>query len=245
VPWIYNSFFDSGFSAVIFGQMQQCSWESNEGVYDRKFSQTGDIRMLTQVRSNKQVKSEGNELGALWLALMDGDQEGVSELFCVFYPTLFNYGYKIIPNEAFIKDTIQELFLRLWEKRASISGAESVKAYLFTSLRRLIFRKLEQRDHQIERNHRYQNNMFEDIYNIEELMIHFETDREEKDQLTRAMQSLNERQREAIYLKFYDGLSSAEIARVMGINIQSVYNHVSEAIQEMQEFVDGSEKVTK
>jgi RNA polymerase sigma factor (sigma-70 family) len=81
--------------------------------------------------------------------------------------------------------------------------------------------------------------MFEEVYNIEELMIHFETDREKKSQLALALQSLSERQKEAVYLKFYDGLSNTEIAEVMQINVQSVYNHVSEAIAEMQEFVQG------
>jgi RNA polymerase sigma factor (sigma-70 family) len=60
-----------------------------------------------------------------------------------------------------------------------------------------------------------------------------------------ALQSLSKRQKESVYLKFYDGLSNTEIAEVMGVNIQSVYNHVSEAIGEMQEFVVESNKVAK
>jgi RNA polymerase sigma-70 factor (ECF subfamily) len=103
--------------------------------------------MLTKVHSNNRVKNEENELNALWLALMGGDQEGLSELFCTSYPMLFNYGYKIVPHEAFVKDAIQELFLTLWEKRGAINKAESVKAYLFSSLRRIILRRLEKREH--------------------------------------------------------------------------------------------------
>jgi RNA polymerase sigma factor (sigma-70 family) len=151
---------------------------------------------------------------------------------------LFNYGYKIVPNEDFIKDSIQELYLRLWEKRTSISEAGSVKAYLFASLRRIILRRLKKSEHRMERNYRYQKTMFGDIYNVEELMIHFETDRQKKNQAELALQSLSKRQKEAIYLKFYDGLSNAEIAEVMEINIQSVYNYISEAIHEMQVFVE-------
>jgi RNA polymerase sigma-70 factor (ECF subfamily) len=195
--------------------------------------------MLAKVHSANQVENQKNKASLLWSKLKSDDGDAFAELFRAFYFRLFNYGYKIVPDEAFIKDVVQELFLRLWEKRKSISEAESVKAYLFTSLRRIIFRKLEKTTNRTQRNHRYQKNMFEEVYNIEELMIHFETDREKKSQLAMALQSLSKRQKEAVYLKFYDGLSNTEIAEVMGVNIQSVYNHVSEAIGEMQEFVQG------
>jgi RNA polymerase sigma factor (sigma-70 family) len=194
--------------------------------------------MLTKVRSNNQVKNGKRELSSLWMSLMEGDRDALSELFSISYSWLFNYGYKIVPNEDFVKDAIQELFLMLWKKRTSVNEAQSVKAYLFSSLRRIIFRKLEKKEHRIARNHYYQENMFEEVYNIEEVIIHFETDWEEREQLALALQSLSKRHKEAIYLKFYDGLSNAEIAEVMQINIQSVYNHISETIYEMQEFVN-------
>lgn len=44
-------------------------------------------------------------------------------------------------------------------------------------------------------------------------------------------------QKEAIYLKFYNGLSNNEIPQVMNVNEQSVYSHVSQAIIRMQLFV--------
>jgi RNA polymerase sigma factor (sigma-70 family) len=197
--------------------------------------------MLAEVSSNKKhVEVVKNEWHTLWTDLKRGDPDSLSRLFENSYAQLFNYGYKMAPDKVLIEDAIQELFLRLWERRAVIGEAESVKAYLFASLRRIIFRRLDQSKRRMERNHRYQNEMVEPVYNVEELMIHFDANREKRNSGQRALQSLSERQREAIYLKYYDGLSSAEIARVMDINIQSVYNHVSEAIQEMQEFVDDS-----
>jgi RNA polymerase sigma-70 factor (ECF subfamily) len=202
--------------------------------------------MLARER-DKKSKAENckSELDVLWTALRQGDKNSLSDLFRQSYPWLFNYGYKIVPNEAFIKDAIQDLFLRLWEKRASINEANSVRAYLFSSLRRIIFRRLKKKEHRMERNHRYQKNMFEKVYNVEELMIHVETDRARKNKAELALESLSKRQKEAIYLKFYDGLSNNEIAEVMNINVQSVYNHISEAIHEMQALVGNSHENTK
>jgi RNA polymerase sigma factor (sigma-70 family) len=53
-----------------------------------------------------------------------------------------------------------------------------------------------------------------------------------------ALLSLTHRQKEAVYLKFYNGLTNDEISEVMQVNKQSVYNHISKAIQKMQGFVN-------
>ena len=194
--------------------------------------------MFIQVSKSMDSKIQSNEeLNKLWSDIRAGKSESLSKLFCFSYSWLFSYGYKIIPKEAFVKDAIQELFLILWKKRETINDAISVKSYLFSSLRRIIFRRLQKKRSRMKRNHDYKKHRFKEIYNIEELMIHFETDRHQKSQLADAIQSLSKRQKEAIYLKFYNGLSNNEIAQVMEINKQSVYNHVSKAINKMQEFI--------
>ena len=193
--------------------------------------------MLAKLRNKSHTDYKTDELSSLWAAIREGDRESLSELFFVSYSWLFNYGYKIVPEAAFVKDAIQELFLTLWEKRDRIDEAQSVRAYMFSSLRRIIFRRMEKKKNRTRRNHTYEENIFKEIYNVEELMIHFETKQERKKELTQALQSLSKRQKEAIYLKFYNGLSNDEIARVMQINTQSVYNHVSKAIHSMQEFI--------
>lgn len=193
--------------------------------------------MLAKINKSESLNENIDEPGSLWSGLRAGNPDSLSKLFCISYPWLYNYGYKIIPREAFIKDAIQELFLNLWRKREEISDALSVKAYLFTSLRRIIFRRLKKQKNRTERNHDYKENFFEEIYNVEEVMIHFEIEQQKKEQLAYALKSLSKRQKEAIYLKFFNGLSNKDIAEVMDINKQSVYNHVSKAIQKMQKYV--------
>lgn len=173
----------------------------------------------------------------LWSGIREGNEEALSKLFCLFYSHLFNYGFKIVPQQALIKDSIQELFLTLWKKREQISEAHSVKSYLFHSLRRIILRNLTRQKNRSNRNRVYMDNFFEEIYNVEELIVHFETRREKRERLSRSLKLLSKRQKEAICLKFYNGLSNTEISHVMGINQQSVYNHVSKAIDKLQEFV--------
>ncbi len=40
---------------------------------------------------------------------------------------------------------------------------------------------------------------------------------------------MSQRQKEIIYLKFYEGLSTQEISNILNIKPQSVYNYISES----------------
>ncbi len=181
---------------------------------------------------------EDEDWNVLWSEIQSGNQESLSKIFCYTYSQLFNYGYKIVQDEALIKDCIQELFLNLWHKRDRVSEANSVRFYLISSLRRVIFRRLNKQRNMAKRNYEYTHDAFSEIYNIEQLLIHFETENEKKQKLQEALLSLSSRQKEAVYLKFFNGLSNDEISEVMQVNKQSVYNHISKAIQKMQDFVN-------
>lgn len=180
-------------------------------------------------------KERRRNLDQLWSGIRMGRAEALSQLFCVSYSWLFNYGYKIVPKAGFVEDAIQELFCILWKKRSDINKAKSVKSYLFTSLRRIIFRRLKKQRNRAERNHNYKDHQFEDSYNREKRMIRIETDKEQKVEMQNAMESLSDRQWEAVQLKYFNGLSNTEIAQVMEINKQSVYNYISSAISKMQD----------
>lgn len=182
----------------------------------------------------KGIKKDDIELNELWGGVRSGKKEALEHLYALFYRQLYFYGLKIVPREALIKDSIQELFLTLWEKRFSIAKAHSVKAYLYQSFRRLIFRKLQREKNRQQRNWDYVDSYEQTPKNIEELILKLELKKEEKSKLNRCLSILSDRQKEAIQLKYENGFSNDEIALLMNINKQSVYNHISQAISKLQ-----------
>lgn len=194
--------------------------------------------MSETLSKSKRVNSYSNEKwDQLWTNIRQGDQHSLSELYCCAYSQLFNYGFKIVPDESLVEDCIQQLFLNVWSKRDVVSEAKSAKSYLFSSFRRLIFRRLKKQRNQAKRNHRYSQFSYDSIPTHEELLILYETERYKRSCLQIALDNLSTRQRQAIYLKYYNGLSNKEISDVMDVNKQSVYNHISKAIQKMQKLV--------
>ncbi|WP_394995716.1 RNA polymerase sigma factor [Emticicia sp.] len=77
-----------------------------------------------------------------WQSLKDGKPEALSALFHQYYKSIFQYGQKLTNyNTELTKEIIQDLFFKLWERRATLGDVQSVKVYIFTAFRRELIDK--------------------------------------------------------------------------------------------------------
>lgn len=168
----------------------------------------------------------------LWAAFQQGEETACTHLFHIYYNDLYNYGLKIAGDEAFVQDSIQELFITLWRTRDRLGQVKALKPYLMKSLRRSLLRAMTQR-----RNNRLKMlsvPMPDIVFSPEEVAIRHETSGARKDFLLLQLNNLSRRQREVIYLRYYDELSYDEIAQVMGLHYQSVMNHLHRALKALR-----------
>lgn len=192
--------------------------------------------MLLACLKKDEWESDGDQV--LWTSLLNGSQEALEELFKRHNLHLFNYGINIVSDRELIRDAIQKVFLTIWRRHTQLSTAHSVKAYLLTALRRSIFEMLERRENRSKRNKKYLNNREETDFPIEDKLIQQEISKEQTQKLKQALKELTPRQKEAIYLKFYNGLTNNEISSVMDINYQCVSNLLYKAISKLRSSMD-------
>lgn len=171
----------------------------------------------------------------LWQALRDGQKQAVSQLFGKYYQRLFNYGMRIASSKSeVVRDSIQVLFFKLWKYRESLGEAKSVKAYLLSSLRRILLQKLSQEKTRSERNYEFIEIQFNAVPNIEEEIIGLEHRSHLKERIKQACRELSSRQSEILLLRYDHGLTNREISEVLDINYQTVRNHLSRALRNMR-----------
>ena len=179
--------------------------------------------------------SLGQEADAiLWRQFKNGDPEALGKLAEMHYQALYNYGTKFTRDTEFIRDCIQELYVGLWEKRSSISETPFVKSYLFKSLRHRIFKESAR----IKRFQQPEDIAFDssDIeHSVEAFIIKDDHERFQMAQLDRVISGLTNRQREVIYLRFYQGLEHETITEIMGLERQSLSNLLHRTLKEMKE----------
>lgn len=187
--------------------------------------------MASQFRNSSATQ---NNESRLWEGLIDGNREALNNLFRIYFENLLNYGIKLAGDQELVKDAIQKLFYKLWKSRQSLSKPASIKSYLFVSLRRILLAKIKREKAREKRNKLYMDAAFSYSFSIENEIITKETRNQDTQVLLKAIQKLSPRQKEALYLRFYDGLTNKEVAEVMEISHQSVRNHISEAIQSIK-----------
>ena len=176
----------------------------------------------------------------IWDDFLMGSKNAYSFMYEKYARVLYNYGYKIAQDRQLTEDCLQDLFLTILETRERLSHTDSIKFYLMRSLRRDIVRKLTGKhrqagpgaagyrpldDHDVD---------FRVEFQYEPTWLDSQISRERSETILRELNQLPARQKEALFLKFFDNLSYEEIAGIMGIETTSAYKVIYKAIAALQ-----------
>jgi RNA polymerase sigma factor (sigma-70 family) len=170
----------------------------------------------------------------LWQAYRRGDRDALGALAERYYRTLLRYGLKFGVDRDVVEDSIQSIFLRLWQNRIRISHTPSVKSYLLKSLRHAImhYREYQQRFSSTELS--AWEMALPDHFHADAYLVEEESFAEIVSQLERQFAALPDREREAMYLRYYKNLEVNQIADVMGVTRQSVSNFLQKALTKLR-----------
>jgi RNA polymerase sigma factor (sigma-70 family) len=168
-----------------------------------------------------------------WQRFLKGNVVAFEYLMTTHFQALFGYGLKFSPDEEFVKDTIQDLFLYIWEKRRNLSADVPVAAYLMASLRRMMNRSSVKNPH-LQLSFENHPDLFDVKFSVEKEYIKHETSRVMSQRLKLTLEKLPPRLKEVIYLKFYQELSREQIAVIMNITPQTVSNLLQIAMKKLR-----------
>lgn len=158
----------------------------------------------------------------LWTLCLRGDKEAFKEIYCRFYPLLYNYGSKLVADKEIIKDCIQELFIKLIQNCKTLSETPNVKGYLVKAFRNKLYDALE-KEKSTDDITLYENDFITD--DLLPLLFPEDTEPDSRSRhLLGVFGELSPHQQEIIYLYYVSELKHEEIAEVMGINYQSSKN---------------------
>lgn len=167
----------------------------------------------------------------IWEALAKHDKNAYSKVFVHFYNHLFNYGKKFTSDTGLVEDAVQETLLTVWDKRTSLNEIRSPETYFYNTFRYLLFDR-------IKRNNKlasFDNEQAGFEFSIDEKLIQKEQGSLQIHKLKGAISSLTPRQREAIFLRFYEGLSYEEVAEILAITQKATYKIVARALLQLKD----------
>ena len=169
----------------------------------------------------------------LWDNLRAGKKSALKVIYDQEFQYLFNYGRKIFQRTELVEDSIHDLFVEIWQRHDSLGPTDSIRRYLATSLRRKIVSVLK-KESKSQSVDSFDTIPFDVELAIDEVIIAQELNEEQATQLERAFEKLTAKQKEILYLRFYQGLDYEQIADVLDMKYQSLRNAVSRAIKNLR-----------
>ena len=158
-----------------------------------------------------------------------------SATFKYHFDTLYNYGIKITNDSELVKDCIQELFFRIWKNDIDLAKISYLKSYLLIGLRRQILNMLELKFYHVDRIKIEDHFLIE--FSAEDYFIQQQFEEDQRRNIIQVLNKLSKKQREAIYLRYFEELEYSEIAEIMNINLQSAKNNVHRGLDSMRELL--------
>lgn len=159
--------------------------------------------------------------------LNENDENAFEELYHHYAGQLYAQAFKMLKDDIQSKDVIQEVFLQLWNKRAT-QKIESLNSYLYAVTRYQVFKVL--------RSGKFKEDVFE---MEEELPLCRNTEyaiaeREISAAFFTGLAELPDRCRAVFSLSRVDCLSNREIGLKLSISTKTVENQITIAIRKLR-----------
>ena len=175
---------------------------------------------------------KGKSLDGLWTRFRKGDTKAFSFLYETFYSDLYNYSLKLTGDRDMALDAIHNTFTYMWQNRNQLNEVSAIKFYLIRSVRHQCLAQIKVRNREGEIG--AEETHINMIILPQDLKLH-DNSKEVSTKIGEALNTLSKRQREIIYLKFFNNLDYAEIAELLSINYQSVVNSIHRSIIKLRQ----------
>ncbi|WP_236978759.1 RNA polymerase sigma factor [Membranihabitans maritimus] len=158
----------------------------------------------------------------LIIALRRGDKSAFKRIYHYFESSLYKFVYSYTKSKYVSEEIIQEVFIKLWEKRQTLDPSKSFDSFIYTMTRNLTFNYLRDASRRKSRSRELWNNMVSQRNVIEDELIL----KEYGDIIEDIIRELPQQKRSIYQLSRKEGKSNSEIADILGISSKTVKNHL-------------------
>ncbi|GGE52142.1 DNA-directed RNA polymerase sigma-70 factor [Pedobacter psychrotolerans] len=185
------------------------------------------------------IISVNNELTdfELWQNFLKGDRLALNEIYNRNLSPLYHYGMRMLQDEEVVRDCLHNLFVKLWINQKNLKPTNNIKYYLISALRNTIinYKNAEKRFQKVELN---EAETFDLKFSVESEYIKKEEQQEKMLKLSEAMNKLTARQKEVIYLKYYEEMDYDQIAEIMDLTKKGTYKLSARALEALREVLN-------
>ncbi|MDN5213494.1 RNA polymerase sigma-70 factor [Fulvivirgaceae bacterium BMA12] len=157
--------------------------------------------------------------------LLSGDANAFEELYDLYREPAIRFCNTILKDVEESENIIQEVFLKIWNKRETINPTLNFTSYLFTIIKNSVFDQLKE----IKKNEALKEMYWQNV------LVYKAVDSDIKEErllkVKKAVEELSEKRKRIIKLNYEEGKSYEEIANQLNISKNTVKNQLIKAKQ--------------
>lgn len=173
-----------------------------------------------------------NEDQALFLLIKKRDKEAFSALYYKYHAYLYAIALRYLKNKDLAEDSVQHVFIKLWENTKTLNIDINVKNYLYTMIKNHILNQIRDNKETISLNYA---NAQQEISDQNDFIKSME-EQQTIDVLLKGIESLPPQKKEVCLLKLEDDITNQKIAYKMGISIHTVKSHYQESLKMLRDY---------
>jgi RNA polymerase sigma-70 factor (family 1) len=175
-----------------------------------------------------------NEQGELLKLIAGGDEIAFRQLYDLYAGKIYTLAITYLKSPTTAQDIVQEVFIKVWEKRSKLHEVKNFPAYLHVMTRNLLIDHLQKKIPVYNEHNWTDNTLTEDRH-----LPHQQLDYRELTILIRqAVDQLPPRQQQIYRLSRDQHLTHQQIARELGLSYDTVREHMSKALRNIRAILE-------
>ncbi|MBC3540761.1 RNA polymerase sigma-70 factor [Rufibacter sediminis] len=164
-------------------------------------------------------------------ALTTGDVAAFERLYRGLEPKLYAFAMKLVRNREDAEEIVQEVFMKVWERRAFLDPTQNLDGYLFTTAKNLVYNKARHRVYEFAFAQ-----YLADYGAVSENSTQTALEHQELVQLYEEVcASMPPVRRQVFVMSRAQGLSTSEIAAALDTSNSNIENHINKALKMLRE----------
>lgn len=159
------------------------------------------------------------------IAFIKGNRTSFRWVFDRYKTPLYSYVHSLLKSDKWTEDICSEVFISIWENREKIHP-ETFESYVFQIARNRVFNKLKKVAADSRQEEEYLRRYRESTARTDEME---EVVQARRVLLEEEIQNLPPRRKEILQRKYFHGQANTQIAKDMGISINTVKVHLYKA----------------